>query len=89
MKSEIEERKATVCIHNSAESLSSPKPNRRTDTVAKCPKCGVDVETPLKEWKMKGRKEGHPDEHNTITVQQFRCPCGKSFRKGIPQKVMP
>ncbi|RLE95128.1 MAG: chorismate-binding protein [Thermoprotei archaeon] len=44
----------------------------------KCPKCGADVEKPLKTWQLapKGRKP--------VTVGLFKCPkCGAYFRKGV------
>jgi hypothetical protein len=39
--------------------------------MAKCPTCGKEVETPMKEWDM-GR--------NKIRVKQYEC-CGKRFRE--------
>lgn len=48
------------------------------DRMYKCPKCGADVEKPLKTWQLapKGRKP--------VTVGLFKCPkCGAYFRKGV------
>jgi len=39
--------------------------------MAKCPTCGKEVETPIKEWDM-GK--------NKIHVKQYEC-CGKKFRE--------
>jgi uncharacterized Fe-S cluster-containing MiaB family protein len=41
--------------------------------MAKCPTCGKEVETPIKEWDM-GR--------NKIRVKQYEC-CGKRFREYV------
>ena len=46
--------------------------------MAKCPKCGAEVEKPIKVWKLapKGRKPVH--------IGLFKCPrCGTYFRKGV------
>jgi hypothetical protein len=40
--------------------------------MAKCPTCGKEVETPLKEWDMGRNKKIH--------VKQYEC-CGKRFRE--------
>jgi len=39
--------------------------------LAKCPTCGKEVETPIKEWDM-----------GKIHVKQYEC-CGKKFREYI------
>mgnify|MGYP000194439455 FL=1 len=44
----------------------------------KCPKCGTEVEKPIKTWQLapKGRKP--------VTIGLFKCPnCGTFFRKGV------
>jgi hypothetical protein len=40
--------------------------------MAKCPTCGKEVETPIKEWNMGRNKKIH--------VKQYEC-CGKKFRE--------
>ena len=52
--------------------------------MAKCPKCGKEVSTPKKTWKMAGRpdKSGKKTE---ITIGLFEH-CGKSFRAGIGKR---
>jgi hypothetical protein len=40
--------------------------------MAKCPNCGKEVETPIKEWNMGRNKKIH--------VKQYEC-CGKKFRE--------
>ncbi len=46
--------------------------------MVKCPKCGGEVEKPVKVWKLapKGRKP--------VIIGLFKCPqCGAYFRKGV------
>jgi uncharacterized Zn finger protein len=46
--------------------------------MAKCPKCGTEVASPVKSWQLapKGRKP--------ITIGLFKCTnCGTYFRKAI------
>jgi len=40
--------------------------------LAKCPTCGKEVETPIREWDMGKNKRIH--------VKQYEC-CGKKFRE--------
>ena len=40
--------------------------------MVKCPTCGKEVETPIKEWDMGKNKKIH--------VKQYEC-CGKKFRE--------
>jgi hypothetical protein len=40
--------------------------------LVKCPTCGKEVETPIKEWDMGKNKKIH--------VKQYEC-CGKKFRE--------
>jgi hypothetical protein len=52
--------------------------------MAKCPKCGKEVTTPKKTWKMAGR----PDKQGKrmqLTIGLYEC-CGKSFRKVLDKK---
>ncbi len=48
--------------------------------MAKCSKCGVDVENPTKTWTLRVI-EGRP-----VTIGLFRCPEGHVFRAGIERK---
>jgi hypothetical protein len=52
--------------------------------MAKCPKCGKEVSTPKKTWKMAGRpdKSGKKTE---ITIGLFEH-CGKSFRAAVGKR---
>jgi uncharacterized protein with PIN domain len=46
---------------------------------AKCPKCGLEIEKPQREWDM------NPKTPNTqaLHVKHYHCPsCGKTFRIG-------
>lgn len=56
----------------------------RGGNVAKCPKCGAEVSTPKKSWKMAGRpdKNGKKTE---ITIGLFEH-CGKSFRSVLGKR---
>jgi uncharacterized protein (UPF0212 family) len=51
--------------------------------LAKCPKCGADVNRPVKAWKMKSTKaKGRP-----LLIGFFKCPkCDSKFRKAHVQK---
>ena len=42
--------------------------------MARCPICGKEVETPIKEWNMGKNKE--------VRVKMYEC-CGKKFREYI------
>ena len=46
--------------------------------MAKCPKCGMDVSTPRKTWKMAGRADKH-GKKTELTIGLFDH-CGKTFR---------
>jgi uncharacterized protein (UPF0212 family) len=44
--------------------------------LAKCPKCGAEVPTPIKQWELKGGKA-----KKVIKIGMFECPsCKKKFR---------
>jgi len=47
-------------------------------SVAKCPKCGMNVSTPRKTWKMAGRPD-KSGKRNELTIGLYDH-CGKSFR---------
>jgi len=56
----------------------------RRDLMAKCPKCGMEVSTPKKTWKMAGRpdKQGKRTE---LTIGLFQH-CGKTFRSVLNKR---
>jgi len=52
----------------------------RCQYMVRCPKCGAEVEKPVKTWQLapKGRKP--------VTIGLFKCPnCGAYFRKGVKE----
>jgi hypothetical protein len=52
--------------------------------MAKCPKCGKDVKTAKKSWKMAGK----PDKlgkRTQLTIGLFEC-CDKTFRQVLDKK---
>jgi len=55
-------------------------------TMAKCPKCGMEVSKPRKTWKMAGR----PDKSGKrlqLEIGLYDCPkCHKAFRKTLSKK---
>jgi hypothetical protein len=57
---------------------------KKVNCVAKCPKCGKEVSTPKKSWKLIGRadKSGKKTE---ITIGLFEH-CGKSFRAALGKR---
>jgi len=57
---------------------------KKVNCMAKCPKCGKEVSTPKKTWKMAGRpdKSGKKTE---ITIGLFEH-CGKSFRAAVGKR---
>jgi len=60
-------------INNSQQWFHWPKPQERKEMkMAKCPKCGKDVEKPLKEW----------DVNPRLHVKLYEC-CGKKFRQYV------
>jgi len=51
--------------------------------LAKCPKCGAEVNKPAKVWKMKSTKA----KGRALLIGFFTCPrCGGKFRKAHRQK---
>jgi len=52
--------------------------------MAKCPRCGMEVSTPRKKWKMAGRpdKSGRRTE---LTIGLYDH-CGKSFRAALAKR---
>ena len=58
--------------------LTSPYSSLGGDTnMAKCARCGIDIERPMKEWNMQPRDGRGPALH----VKHYACPqCGKTFR---------
>jgi hypothetical protein len=58
--------------------LSSSYVFLKGDFMAKCPKCGKEVSTPKKTWKMAGRKD-KSGKRTELTIGLFEH-CGKPFR---------
>ncbi len=52
--------------------------------MAKCPKCGMEVSTPRKTWKMAGRPD-KSGRRNELTIGLFDH-CGSSFRVVLNKK---
>ena len=52
--------------------------------MAKCPKCGAEISTPKKTWKMAGRPD-KSGKRNELTIALYQH-CGKSFRSTIAKK---
>jgi hypothetical protein len=44
--------------------------------MAKCPKCGMEVATPRKSWKMAGRPD-RAGKRTELTIGLFDCPMDK------------
>jgi septal ring factor EnvC (AmiA/AmiB activator) len=52
--------------------------------LVKCPKCGVDVSTPVKTWPIPTRKPSKKGEESKIAVGIFECPnCNARFRAAL------
>jgi uncharacterized protein with PIN domain len=52
--------------------------------MVKCPRCGTEIERPMKEWNMIPHSESKPKIH----VKHYRCPqCNKTFR--LADKIIP
>ena len=52
--------------------------------MAKCPKCGAEVSTPTKSWKMAGRPD-KSGKRTELTIGLYNH-CGKAFRSTIAKK---
>ncbi len=52
--------------------------------MAKCPKCGKEVSTPKKTWKMAGRPD-KSGKRTELTIGLFEH-CGKSFRHTLGKR---
>jgi len=52
--------------------------------MAKCPKCGTEVATPRKSWKMASRKD-KSGKRTELTIGLFDH-CGKSFRAVLAKR---
>ena len=57
---------------------------QKGDFMAKCPKCGKEVSTPKKTWKMAGRKD-KSGKRNELTIGLFEH-CGKTFRSVLNKR---
>jgi len=52
--------------------------------LVKCPKCGVEVATPVKTWPIPSRKPTKKGEESKIVVGIFDCPnCKARFRAAL------
>jgi adenine-specific DNA methylase len=54
------------------------------DYMAKCPRCGKEVKTAKKTWKMAGRPDKN-GKRNELTIGLFEH-CGKSFRSVLSKR---
>ena len=52
--------------------------------MAKCPKCGTEVATPRKTWKMAGRPDRN-GKRTELTIGLFDH-CGKTFRAVLSKR---
>jgi len=52
--------------------------------MAKCPKCGMEVATPRKSWKMAGRPD-KSGKRTELTIGLYDH-CGKTFRAVLAKK---
>ena len=54
--------------------------------MAKCPKCGMDVATPKKSWKMAGRPD-KMGKRMQLEIGLFECPtCKRTFREVLSKQ---
>lgn len=52
--------------------------------MVKCPKCGVDVTTPVKTWPIPSRKPPKKGEESKLVMGIFECPsCKARFRSAV------
>ena len=52
--------------------------------MVKCPKCGIDVSTPKKSWKMTGRPD-KSGKRMELTIGLFEH-CGKTYRSALNKR---
>jgi len=52
--------------------------------MAKCPKCGAEVSTPKKSWKMAGKPD-KSGKRTELTIGLYQH-CGKTFRSALAKK---
>ena len=57
---------------------------QKGDLMAKCPKCGMEVSTPKKTWKMAGRPD-KSGKRMELTIGLFEH-CGKYFRSVLNKR---
>ena len=57
---------------------------KKGDYMAKCPRCGMEVKTAKKTWKMAGRPD-KSGKRNELTIGLFEH-CGKSFRSVLSKR---
>lgn len=53
--------------------------------MAKCPKCGSEVATPKKTWKMAGRPD-KAGKRMQLEIGLYGCPNGHVFREVLSKK---
>ena len=54
--------------------------------MAKCPRCGTNVASPRKTWKMAGRPD-KSGKRTELTIGLFDCPgCKKAFRVALAKR---
>jgi len=55
--------------------------------LAKCPKCGAEVATPIKTWSMP-RKPARAGEESKLVMGMFECPkCRARFRAAVEAEI--
>ena len=52
--------------------------------MAKCPKCGKEVKTATKTWKMAGKPD-KKGKRTQLTIALYKC-CDKTFREVLDKK---
>jgi len=58
------------------------------NNLVKCPKCGVEVATPVKTWPIPSRKPPKKGEESKLVMGIFECPnCKARFRAALEAEV--
>jgi predicted RNase H-like nuclease (RuvC/YqgF family) len=61
---------------------------RRGYDLVECPKCGTEIETPVKTWSIPSRKTIEKGEKPKVVMGIFECPdCNARFRASVPTKT--
>jgi hypothetical protein len=58
---------------------------KKVNCMAKCPKCGKEISTPKKSWKMCPGRPGKDGKKTELTIGLFEH-CGKSFRAALGKR---